>query len=670
MSIIARALEQAAPELPPATPPPRQRRKLQPAPLPPTVETPISLDAVPALIDSVVSAYLANPAPGKALLLALPAGAGKTTALVQVAERVAAGGQRVMYCGPRHDFFVDINAISQRPSWWYEWQPRRLGSDTVAATCRWAPQITGWMQRGYRAIDFCKNPRVCGFDYLTHKCPFHAQQRVTHPIIFAQHAHVALRHPLMAQCNLLIGDESPLTTFLNAWIIPPGSVVLRDQPADIEQLLYTLQMLCHEPVHRADDGTLRTWDGPTLLDELGGAAHVADLCERYRILDAPVDPDLRTPEDIESIDYCYLPALLSLLRQESAAAMAGMPDWVRRVRCTPEGVVLLMRRRPGPLPSHIIWCDATGDGALYERLLGMPVEVVRPHIAMAGTVYQIHAALNNSTSLLLPEEQGVTHDRRKAVAAKRESVQAQITQILARGNYQRPAIISYKRLVPELAAFGEVGHFGAERGTNRFESCDALIVVGTPQPPTTALINAAAMLFDERMTPFNTTWSEREIPYHGQPYAWPIGGYWDDPLLQIIVSQSRDAELIQAINRARPLRRSVDVWLLTNAPLPGVPVSLLSLRDLYEAPEGIEPARWPALRDWARLELDERGVITTAAIAAQMGVSAPTARKFLEHLIDQEGYERCKAPITGPGRPPLAARRKSVKHYQEGNIES
>lgn len=657
MSIIARALAAAAPELVP-TPPPKPRRSLRPAPLSLTTDTPISLDAVPGLIDAAVSAYLADPAPNRALLLALPAGAGKTTALVQVAERIAGAGQRVMYCGPRHDFFADILAISERPGWWYEWQPRRLGSETQDPTCRWAPQITGWMQRGYRAIEFCKNPRVCGFDYLTHDCPFHAQQRVTHPIIFAQHAHVALRHPLMPQCSLLIGDESPLSAFLSPWIIPPGSVVLRDQPPEIEQLLYTLQMLCHEPVHRADDGTLATWDGAMLLEQLGGAEYIAELCERYRILDAPAAPNLRAPEDIESIDYCYLPALLSLLQQESGAAIAGADDWVRRVRCTPEGVMLLMRRRPGPLPSHIIWCDATGDAAMYERLLGMPVEVVRPTIAMAGTIYQVHAALNNSSTLLLPEEQNVTRDRRKAVSAKRESIQSQVVQIIARGNYQRPAIISYKRLTPDLAAFGEVGHFGGERGTNRFEQCDALIVIGTPQPPTPSLIDAAAMLFDERMRAFNAVWSEREIPYHGQPYAWPIGGYWDDAELQIVVSQSRDAELIQAINRARPLRRAVDVWLLTNAPLAGVPVELVSLRQLYDAPDGIDPARWPALRDWARLELDDRGVITTAAIAAQMGVQAAAARRYLEFLIDQEGYERCKAPTQGRGRPPLAAQRK------------
>lgn len=652
MSIIARALD-GAPA--PSTPRPPKRRKLCHAPLSTATPESVSLEELPGIVEAAVSTYLADPNPGRALLLALPAGAGKTTAMVGVAERVASGGRRVMYAAPRHDFYNDIRAISQRPGWWYEWQPRRLGTDTLETTCRWAPQMQGFLARGYQAPDFCRNPRICGFDYMTHDCPFLAQQRITHPIIFAQHAHVALRHPLMEQCELLIGDESPLSAFLSSWIIPTGGIVVADQPPDIEQLLYTLHMLCVDSAHQTD--------GPALLDELGGAAYVAELCERHAVIDMPESPGLRGPEDVETVDYCHLPILLSLLAQEARAALSGLPDWVRRVRTTRSGLALLRRRRPGPLPKHIIWCDATGSRAMYERLLGMPVTVVAPRVAMAGTVYQIHASLNNSTSILALKDASKESEVMDAARATRrrdklQSIMHQVTQIVARGDYQKPAIISYKRLSPDLSAFGDVGHFGGERGTNRLEQCDALVVIGTPQPPHTSLIDDAAMLFDDRVAPFNTTWSERERCYDGQPHAWPMGGFWDDPDLQMILEQSRDAELIQAINRVRPLRRKVDVWLLTNCPLSGVPVTLMSLRELFEAPTGIDPYRWPEFRDWVRLRIDEAGIVATPHVAAHLGVQLAAARRYLEHVIDQDGYERCTAPGEGRGRPPLAARRR------------
>lgn len=653
MSIIARAVADLA--LPPSEAPEARRRALRPAPLASTTEEPaITLDAVPAVIQAAVAAYLAEPAPGRALLLALPAGSGKTTAMVQTAEGVAAAGSRVLYAGPRHDFFTDLQALASHPAWWYEWQPRRIGSETRDPTCRWAPQIARWMHRGYPAIDFCKNARVCGWNYLNNECPYHAQRRITHPIIFAQHQHVALRHPLMDQASLLIGDESPLSAFLNPWVIPSGSIVVREATGELEQLLRTLHMLVHTAPPPGE-----SWSGPLLLAELGGAAAVAELCECYATLRPGIDlesPDLRHPDAVDQLDYAHLPVLLSLLNQEARAALDGLPDYVRRIRVTVDGLTLLMRRRPGPLPAHIIWCDATGDGHMYERLLGMPVEVVRPHVQLAGRVYQVWAALNNKGSLTGSPDGS---DREVAHERKRAALKAQVTQVIARGPYHAPAMISYKSIIADLADDAPHGHFGAERGTNRMGDCDALIVVGAPQPPQPALIDMAAMLYDERIAPFNTAWTVREIAYESQPWAWPIGGFWDDPDLHMLVTQTRDAELMQAVHRARPLRRAVDVWLLTNAPVPGLPVELVSLRELFDAPDGVDPYRWPALRAWAAFQVVAVGRVTVPDIAAHVGVQLAAARRYAEALARQDGYHLAPYASEGRGRPPLALTRNA-----------
>lgn len=612
------------------------------------LEPELTVDELPAMIHKRVQEYLKEPAPGYALLLALPAGSGKTTALVQTAEQHASGAQRVIYAGPRHDFFLDIQAIAERPHWWYEWQPRHGGSDTLEATCRWAPQMEAWLKRGYQAVEMCRNARICGWDYIRHECPYHAQRTVTQPIIFAQHQHVAIKHPLMEQASLLIGDELPLTAFLHHWIIPPASITLDDAHDEIHALLYKLRELTTLAAPRGGG-----WSGPALMAEIGGAAYIADLCERYSLmLDSDlITPTIRNAYEVEKVEYAHLPALLSLLKQEANAGLRGLADYVRRVRVNPEGLHLLMRRRPGQLPAHIVWCDATGNADVYQRLLGMPVEVIRPRVKMAGRIYQVWSSLNNKYQLRGLTDH--TDEQKQARARKVDDLKAQVNHILGKG-YQRPAVISYKSLLDELAPdVTDRGHFGAERGTNRLAEVDCLIVVGTPMPPQSDLLEAAAMLYDDQQEPFNMEWSAADRQFEGTDQAYPIGGYWGDSRLQSLVDQFREAELMQAVHRARPLRRAVDVYLLTNAAVPGLPVTLTSLHQLFDAPEGVDPYRWPGVRAKAREKLERTGTVTIADVAEWAGVQHAAARRYIQALAKQDGYQTAMI-TTGRGRPGLA----------------
>lgn len=607
------------------------------------------------MIEQAITDYLADPMPSAMLLIAAPAGIGKTTLGVRAAESAAAGGQKVMYVGPRKEFFADLQALASRPQWWYAWQSRHGGdAHGLGATCRWASQIAVWQQRGYDARTFCSNPRICGWNYIHSSCKYYAQEQHAKDIIYAQYEHVAMGHLLLTKMSLVIGDELPIRAFLHPWHIPTGAIVPPDiEPGPIADLVQRLHTLASVPKV--------IWSGPDLLDALGGAAHIEHVSRQFRqdVSFAAYQPDLRSADGAEDVPYFHIPWLLGLLNREAERAKDGKES-ISRVRVDSSGLTLLLRRAPSALPPHVIWLDATANSTLYETLFRRPVQVVRPDVALMGRVRQIWAGLNNKMGLA--GEGGLP-------GAKVDHVKRQIGRILERG-YKRPAFISYKDLVRSLlpADHGHtdaLAHFGGSRGTNRLQECDCLIVVGAPQPPTPQLLDMAAMLYHERDEPFDTTWSTFDRPYAGQEWAWPIGGFWNDPQLHTLLDQSRESELIQAVHRARPLIRDVDVWLLTNVPLDNLPVELISLRELFDAPEGVDPYRWPEVMQLAETRMEQSDIVTTADLVDAGLCKQAAARRYLDALAARFDWQTITAPANGRGRPPLAC----VKNKQVSNID-
>lgn len=657
---------------PPSDPAATLRRGLRDAPVVRSPRTYVSLEEAQAMIRDRVIRYLADPMPGRKLLIAAPAGIGKTTLAVEIAERRARGSRgRVMYVGPRKEFLDDLRSVSAGlgfiPSsdfdrWWYPWQGRHGGSETMDATCRYPIHIGHWQQRGYKAIDFCSNPRICGWKRVhgPEACAYHAQQTRPQPILFTQYEHISMGHPLLKECQLVIGDELPLRAFLYdtdgtpGWIIPPASIVPEDmESGPLETILRALRALTGVPPEEAT-----TWHGAPLLSALGGPAHVLAVCEAAGISasSAAYAPELRSAGDAADAPYFHLKELVPLLEREARAALQGHRQ-IARVHVNARGLQLLIRRTPANLPEHVIWLDATANAPLYQRIFGGDIEVVQPDVELRGRVYQVWASLNNKGQFL--EGEAPESPRSQAATSKTSALRQQIAQVLARG-YTRPGFVGHKDIIDRLAPQGtppeRIAHFGGSRGTNRLQDVDCLIVVGAQQPTTPAMLDIAAMLYQERDIAFDPSWSLRDVPFEGQPYAYPIGGFWNDPDLQTLLEQFRDAELVQSIHRARPLRRAVDIWLLTNVPLRGLPVQLVGLHELYGAvsasgqPLAIKDlARWPAIVRWAE---GREGRITAPMVSKEFDVSAPTARQWLEALVATGGFARAKVEPR-PGRAPV-----------------
>jgi hypothetical protein len=143
------------------------------------------------------------------------------------------------------------------------------------------------------------------------------------------------------------------------------------------------------------------------------------------------------------------------------------------------------------------------------------------------------------------------------------------------------------------SAGADIAHFGNIRGTNEFEDHEAVIILGGEQPsPRDAERRAMAIWYDTkqpiRCFPPGPK-GQAQYPYRLRSYTIRDGGRCQvrvrvhpDRRVQAVVEQTREAEMIQAIDRLRLIHstREKTVYVLCNIPL-DIPVDeLVTWREL------------------------------------------------------------------------------------------
>jgi hypothetical protein len=100
----------------------------------------------------------------------------------------------------------------------------------------------------------------------------------------------------------------------------------------------------------------------------------------------------------------------------------------------------------------------------------------------------------------------------------------------------------------------------------------------------------------------------------------------------------------------------VDIWLLTNIPIQALPPThLLTMREVLQAPEGVNVFKWGRLTDF----LEGRENITAADIMEQLDVNYETARGYLGKIAQLPGWELA-AIKSQRGKPTKLARRAII----------
>lgn len=609
-----------------------------------------SLQEARARIRTAIEKYLADPWPDHMLLIKAAPGVGKTYAGVTTAEAEALAGKRVLYAGPRHDFYNDIKAIAQQPQLWYEWLPRQLATDDKPETCRYGVQIDKWMKKGYNGETFCE--KVCGFDYMNHACPYHQQKGRPEHIVYGHHLHV-LAHPLMKKFQLIIGDEDPQEAFLWEWdidhkfVAPTGM----NPTEDLTHMLWQLSGMCGS--HKG-----KSLEGRALMDALGGPDRVLEAIKDYVVENFELEPPkIRKADEVENVGTGHLLYLAGLLQREAEAYKTGQ-DYLSRVLVVEGKLKLLMRKPTDPtkMPPHVIWLDATGVPEIYEQLFDRKVTVVDATPALDHVaIYQITDRMNGK---MMFEKEGKGGERRMNKHVDEALAQIEIIRDWRKSEtdpgYQRPAVITFMNLEQRIAGVDTL-HFYGNRGTNVLQNNDCLIILGTPQPNKDALTMKARMIFFKRMAAWQGEWANSEQAYEyvnpetGEGMAREVGGYWDDPDLRAVQYSTREAEIVQAAHRIRPVTRTpgnrADIWLLTNLPVAGLPPTrFYTLEDLYGVPEGVRempekitPFFFYRIMKAVRQLMNNERPVTPPMVAEHLGIDRKTVAKVFDKLEPADG---------------------------------
>lgn len=589
-------------------------------------------------------------------LMRVPAGAGKTYAAIDAVQTLdKVDGKRVLWAAHNHDMFSQIEAMpNYRRGWWFHWRGMASDYDENTKMCRYHKEQALWCHKGYQSFQLCLQLcSVCG--HMQCECPYRLQTKhaKNYPLVFAMHQHLTYGVNAGSFWATVI-DELPLNSFISERVIPAselnvgGSGYLADLTAKLAELAAGKEYL----------------KGPALFILIG------DILSRcYDQIDAeyelPRTPQIYAPDDVEKLPYAYALEFLERASAEWHAWQAGWLAWESKVGIDDRGLWMLQRSSPwAELPSRIVALDATASPDIYAQIFPeTDIEVYAPAIERRGRIYQIANRLNGKGTM--------TDDNSAAANEALEIVKSLVSE---RG-YQNVGVVTHKDTRgPFEIEFGEarVFHFYAARGVNDLEEADAVFVIGTPSPNNNALLKQAVALSDSINPLAEYKDGLPVMPWHAAQRAYrettktraemkdtiphrPVAGFWKHPILRVLHEQYRNAEIVQAIYRARPLTNDCDVWFLGSVPLDAIAIDRVYglPGEALNSPEGISWQNWLALQPWLEVRLAQGETITVEMLAKVSGKSPAYVRnsKWLQAILEFDARWEPVAIMGKRGRP-------------------
>lgn len=260
-------------------------------------------------------------------------------------------------------------------------------------------------------------------------------------------------------------------------------------------------------------------------------------------------------------------------------------------------VVSRLRRVLGISDAAVLLLDGSGDPTLNRAAFGARLrhEVVR--IERDAFVTGTEGKSYSRQSLTALDMYRLPMPNRQKEAARLRDQVAAIAARMPGPCFVAAAMAAETALVSHLPEGAPTGHFGALRGKNLWEQCLSAVVVGQTSLPMGDLEDEARCYLADDAAPFETAdvpvFDDDGLPVRGWPYhevrqrRMRGGGLQPvtvpvhpDRRVQRVLEQVREAEVVQAIDRPRPVFNRRDLVLMNSLCLDCTYDRILSHSDL------------------------------------------------------------------------------------------
>jgi hypothetical protein len=220
----------------------------------------------------------------------------------------------------------------------------------------------------------------------------------------------------------------------------------------------------------------------------------------------------------------------------------------------------------------VLALDGTGSLALNRKIFGEHMTAERFPVPRDAEVIQVSSKTFSRQSITGTDRYGNPISAQKTAEAARLRQQVVELLDLLPGDV---LLVTYKAaeeiLLDDLPEHVVAAHFGALRGLNSFEHCETAVVMGREQP--------SAQAIEALTRPFTATDAEPFLPageyvLQSRGRRMRNGGanvvevqVHPDPRCQALLEQVREAEIIQAVDRVRPVFNRRRIFVLTNLAL-------------------------------------------------------------------------------------------------------
>ncbi|MEK7281256.1 MAG: hypothetical protein AAB037_02750, partial [Chloroflexota bacterium] len=526
---------------------------------------------------------------GKVLSLAAPPGLGKTHIAVQVVNKLTEAGHLakgdVVWFAPRHDMFCAVPDQNEGKGWVHirGRRPENCIHSGIADSL-------GYKHYGIKNLLCAKCEKHGDCDYFDQfKSPGHKFDMFQH-LWSPYHINVSV---------VILDDFDPATYFLE----------YVGQGLSQDDLRAWAGAHPFGEVLRALADTMKSLGGDTLAGRAlyDSLAKLTDLKAGLSGGRLPAVPkSLRKVAGVEQLEAAvtsvspnFVKSLYSVMAYEVGQRSEGQ-DFNPRLTLTANGLHLRLRRElPDWVKSKpVILLNATPNEGLEGMLFGGMEFLPRfcPKVAFPSDLVRIKAYTDrligkgglsnpdfcqrvvNDVAELLEEVRAEDHQyNERALKAIADTSDEEAKRFWRDKPPIKVGVICHKDIESEIDAQAKpdvIGYFWANRGSNEFKDCDALLVVGTPIPHLDSFVEDARALYWDRPRLDEREWKVAQMG----------GNYYFKPSspLRWLMKAKREDELYQSVFRIRPLGvldpkgrrygRQLKVYIFSSLPIPGLGV--------------------------------------------------------------------------------------------------